>query len=803
MQETGTISGRVTDDTGEPIPLANVLIEGTTIGAAGNITGSYVISRVPPGTHNVRASAVGFRSQTHAVTVRPGETVTQNFTLATDILRMDAIVVSGTPGGVGVRKRDASFAITTVEASDIVQFSPASTANLMELVPGVWSESSGGVAGANIDVRGLPGGGDAPFVTMSINGAPLYGTEMLSFFEQSTIFRVDETVASAEALRGGPNSVFSSGEPGVTMNFNLLRGTDETRARVKYSTSDYNLQRVDAVVSGKLTDGLYYMAGGYAQTSPGVRKAEFNAEKGQQFTTQLTRIFDRGVINAFTRITDDHGQWILPMSLDTDNKLGTFAQLGNATRFRELQINAQGDSAIFDFSKGRGWAGSVSGLNATFDLGTGWTVRDNLSYTKGEANTFGFVPDGSPIRVSSLGVSSVATRGGQTLSGSAWIQNYGHWVVMKDIESFTNDVSLAKVWGEHDITIGFYQAWWSAKDFWTLGNFTPVHNVRNGDFLEAGIGCDSLANNGSNSGCWSYGIRSAGDARVFAFYAAESWKVTPVLRIDLGVRYEKIDLEYILDAGPGYPDGVRDMAISLDDNKWAFTGAVNYDVTEDLGVFGRFSDGFVFPHFDNLRENDQSTNKVRQYEAGVKYAPRKLFSLFGTGYFTNYDAFESLVGGGFTPRRFKTESYGVELDGALFIGDLTVRAIGTIQKTKIKESDNPALVGNSVLRQPDLQIRLAPNYSFPAGDFNANVYAALRLVGKRWADNDNVVELDGYSKIDAGATVSTKTGLSFNIHIDNLTDSDALTEGDPRVLGARNGRPIFGRSMKFSVGYDL
>jgi outer membrane cobalamin receptor len=803
-QNTGTIKGKVTDDQGKALPYTQVLIEGSTMGDAADANGEFEIANVPPGSYTLRTRFIGYTVETAQVTVNAGATVTQDFTLATDILYMDEIVVTGTPGGTGVSKRDASFAITTMEATDIRKFSPSSTANLMELVPGVWAESSGGVAGANIDVRGLPGGGDAPFVTMAINGAPLYGTEMLSFFEQSSIFRIDETVASAEALRGGPNSVFSNGEPGVTMNFNLLRGSDESRARVKYSTSDYNLQRVDAVVSGQLTQGLYYMAGGYAQSSPGVREAQFNAEKGQQFTVQLTKTLDRGVINAFTRVTDDHGQWILPMALNTGNDLGNFAQLGNATRFRELQINAQGDSAIFDFSRGRGWDGSVSGVTADFDLGSGWTVRDNLSYTKGQANTFGFVPDGNPIRVSELGLTGpVTTQGGEALSGSDFIQNYGHWVVVKDLESFTNDISLDKKWEGHNFTIGSYQASWSAADFWTLGNFTPVHNVANGDYLESSITCSDLAAAGSNSGCWSFGLRGAGDARVIAFYAAESWQATPALRFDLGARRERIEIEYTLDTGPGYPDGTRDLAVSINDNQWAFTGAANLDINDDLGVFGRFSDGFVFPHFDNIRENDRSTNKVRQYELGLKYAPAQLFSLFATGYFSNYDAFESLVGGGFDPRRFKTESYGIELDGALYAGDFTLRGIATIQNAEITESDDASIVGNSVQRQPDIQIRLAPNYTIVGDNFNVNIYGGVRMVGKRFSGNDNTVELDSYSKLDAGVTLSTPNGLFFNLHLDNLTDSDALTEGDPRSPTAPNGRPIFGRSVKFSVGYDL
>lgn len=798
----GTIRGQVTDQKGEALSFANVILDGTTMGDASDQGGRYEIVNVPPGTYTLKARLIGYKTVTVQVTLSGDQTVTQDFSLATDILSMDAIVVTGTPGGSGMSKREASFAITTMEATEIRQFSPSSTANLMELVPGVWSESSGGVAGANIDVRGLPGGGDAPFVTMSLNGAPLYGTETLSFFEQSTIFRIDETIAGSEALRGGPNSVFSSGEPGVTMNFNLLRGSDETRSRVKYSTADYSLQRVDAVISGQITPGLYYMAGGYAQTSPGVRDAQFNAEKGQQFTVQLTKVFDRGVINAFTRNTNDYGQWILPMALNTGNDLGNFAQLGNATRFRTLRINAQGDSVAFDFSRGRGWDGSVSGMNADFDLGAGWTVRDNLSYTNGAANTFGFVPNGGAIRVSALGLTSpVRTKGGRQLSGSDWIQNYGHWVVMKDLESFTNDISLSRRWDKHNLTFGSYQASWSADDFWTLGNHVPVHNVANGDFIE-GITAQDVADAGGG-GPWGYGIQSGGDARVIAGYAAESWQAAPDLRVDLAARLERIELEYTLDSGPGYPDGTRDMAVSFNDNQWAFTGAVNYDLTEGLGVFGRVSDGFVFPHFDDIRDGNRNTNNIRQYEGGVKYAPQELFSLFATGYYTKFDAFESLVGGDFDPRKFKTKSYGVELDGALFASGLTVRGIATIQKTEITESDDPTIVGNSILRQPDWQFRLAPNYNFRGDNFNVNVYGALRLVGKRFSGNDNLVELDSFQKFDAGVTVSTKTGLFFNLHGDNLTDSDALTEGDPRNPTAPNGRPIFGRSVKFSVGVDL
>ena len=47
------------------------------------------------------------------------------------------------------------------------------------------------------------------------------------------------------------------------------------------------------------------------------------------------------------------------------------------------------------------------------------------------------------------------------------------------------------------------------------------------------------------------------------------------------------------------------------------------------------------------------------------------------------------------------------------------------------------------------------------------------------------------------------SGLFFQLHGDNLNDSDGITEGDPRDPTAPNGRAIFGTSVRFSVGYDF
>ncbi len=63
--QTGKLAGKVIDArTGEPIVGANVVVEGTTYGAASNPDGFFTIVSVPPGTFRVQASVIGYAPAT-------------------------------------------------------------------------------------------------------------------------------------------------------------------------------------------------------------------------------------------------------------------------------------------------------------------------------------------------------------------------------------------------------------------------------------------------------------------------------------------------------------------------------------------------------------------------------------------------------------------------------------------------------------------------------------------------------------------------------------------------------------------
>ena len=718
---------------------------------------------------------------------------------------VEQIIVTGTASGTAIRKVDASYASTSLSAEDILKLAPKSTAELFRAVPGVWAESSGGVSGANVFVRGFPGGGDAPFLTVQLQGVGLYTPPSVSFLENSTLFRVDETIEFMDALRGGPASVLSNGQPGLTTNFLLKEGSEVTEGTFKYTTSDYGLQRIDAVLSGALDEDFYYMIGGYVQQSSGVRDAGFTSEKGNQFTINLTKELDNGKINLYTRITDDHGTWYTPSPLinGVDN---SFVHMGTLNRQATINYGPEDDSTseTFDFGEGRGWDGSVSGGSINLELGDGWTFVDRFSFTKGEADTLGLVTNGDPVALSSVADSGDSATGavtGDTYAGTTAVQQLGRWVVRKDIESFTNDVALTKTTDTIKASVGLFSSSYSSNDWWSLGNHA-YHVVQSGGEALAGIEC-----NDSVAGCgWNYDINSTGDGKTTALYAALDYQFSDDLSADIGIRNENHQIEYSVDEGL---DGIVSKSVQYDESDVAYTLGVNWQFEKDSGIFSRYSEGSKMPYFDDFRDNFGSYSNgndlisdVVQFELGYKLAASN-YNVYATGFYNEVESSQTPIPGG-ASNLFATEAKGIEFDAAYFTDNgLAISLNATIQDTQVVESADATLIGKEAQRQPGFQLRVTPSYIFEMDKFYATVYGTLSVVDDRFADAGNTVVLDGYQSLDIGLTMVNDNGLNMNLAIQNLTDEDALTEGDPRNPTAPNGRFILPRTVTFSVGYSF
>ena len=81
-----SVTGLVTDADTNPLNGANVVVEGTDLGAVGSETGFYSI-KVSPGTYTVTATFIGYSSQSQEV-VMGEEDVKVDFALTLSLIHI-------------------------------------------------------------------------------------------------------------------------------------------------------------------------------------------------------------------------------------------------------------------------------------------------------------------------------------------------------------------------------------------------------------------------------------------------------------------------------------------------------------------------------------------------------------------------------------------------------------------------------------------------------------------------------------------------------------------------------------------
>jgi outer membrane receptor protein involved in Fe transport len=756
----------------------------------------------------------------------------------------DDIIVVGTAGG-GVRRQDAAFAVTALDNDAIERAAPSSTADLLRTIPGVMAESSGGQNGANIFVRGYPSGGDAQFVTFQIGGVPVYPPPTLSFLENSQVIRLDETVQRVEAVRGGTGSLFSSGQPGLTVNVVQREGGQDFAGLAKISATDFGEVRGDGWVSGPLGPNTTFMVGGFYARSHGIRDPQFTADKGGQITANIRHDFDgdRGSILVYGRYLNDFGQWLLPIPIIQNGRKITefpgFDAGTGALASRDTRVTTINNGRRIDLADGRGAKLFNTGLTFDYEVLDGLRVRERLSYLNGDADTTGLVPQTAPQTAASYAAgltpggtiaSLTFVNGGGAVSPDTQIMRAGVWQVRKDIESFVNDFALEWKAGTNTLTGGVYYADYSSHDDWVLGNGLLLTAEQNARRLNMTLTDGRIVTRDGFAQGATFNVNARYTGKDYAFYAVDELQVTPELRLDGGIRYQRHKVNGRLENNTNgvdtdnnpltlYNNGTAVLNGTFRDIRyrhgaWSWTAGANYDFTPEVGAFARYSVGRSFPQFDNLRENLTITARVETYEGGLKVST-PVVSAYLTLFHNKFDGLATtrILNGVPTPEVGGAKATGVELEGAVrpFEG-FTLAFAGTYLDATYQDYftgggafDN---TGNRVQRQPKWGWRVTPSYEVNIGDLKPSFFATLQYTGDRFSDPENRQLLPHFYQLDAGVSLDVSERWRFQVTANNLTNEIGLTEGNVRAIGSQGqgailARPILGRSFRFSAAYNF
>ncbi len=625
-----------------------------------------------------------------------------------------------TASAQAVKKLDASYNIVSASLQDIAMTNPAAASDVYKLSPGVWPENSGGQTGVNIDVAGFPnGGGDSPYFTTMIQGSPVYGSPFLSFMDNSSFIRLDDTVERVELVQGGTSAIFGPGQVGATANFILRTGKDQSEGSVGVTYGSEGLYRVDLFQGGKLADGWYGSIGGFYRTDEGVRNPQYLSDIGGQLTATLKHDLDNGSVMFWVRTLHDHNAWVADFPYTVQNgNVSTypgFNQLNSTYNSKALQNFQIPNPACNcfendDIGDGRGGDLSYFGSELKEAFGNGWSISNNFLFDGGYVNTHAMINNGNPQTLSAymatltlpgaLPLANVQAtfENGQAVDPNQSIVTQQVWEVLKKLTSITDEFRAIKDFGNgNTLTGGLYINHYTMNDNWSLGSNVLITNQPNAQAIiltgnSGGNIYQVTSPQGIVSANGGYQILQDGTATQFAAYLSDSWKIDRWL-LDASARLAHISLsqetsnlspvqmgtQYDLwDNAVELPNGTYSPA-SSNNTMPSFSVGANYEFSDNMSAYVRVNNGHTFDVFDDVRCNVYNGSNgcpshtpmasIQNYEVGFKvqnrwtYIDASVYEKDFTGLaYQPVDVNHVILG---PPSSYGTTSLGLRLDGSV------------------------------------------------------------------------------------------------------------------------------------------
>ncbi len=162
-----TITGTVTDDVGEPLIGASLLVKGSTTGTVTDIDGSYSID-IPTGDQVLEVSYTGYTTKE----VSTSASNILDITLS-EGLELTEVVVTGL--GIKREKKALGYAVSSVDGADVQNRPESDVARLLSgKAAGVQITAAGGASGSatNVTIRGLSSFSGSNQALFIVDGIP-------------------------------------------------------------------------------------------------------------------------------------------------------------------------------------------------------------------------------------------------------------------------------------------------------------------------------------------------------------------------------------------------------------------------------------------------------------------------------------------------------------------------------------------------------------------------------------------------------------------------------------------------------
>jgi len=303
FSQTGRISGMVTDQqTGEPLIGANVIVVGTSLGAASDVKGEYLITNLSAGQYSVKASYIGYQDVTNnEVLVTTGLTTRLNFGLqATGFQTKEVVIVSQRP----LIEKTSTNALRRFGPEDMENLGLRTLAAIVQIQPGIVTQNGlTYIRGSRSEETGYTVEGADVKNILNRNGGSLV-TVTPAALEEVLVQAGGYTAEFGNANAGIISSEFKTGANqykfsfmAVTDNFGNYPGK-KFLGTYSYGYSDYVVTASGPVFTDKLK---FFISGENAFNRDTPKFFDANPETFSDGAKLAdTKVFDTGVYGGST-----------------------------------------------------------------------------------------------------------------------------------------------------------------------------------------------------------------------------------------------------------------------------------------------------------------------------------------------------------------------------------------------------------------------------------------------------------------------------------------------------------------------
>ncbi len=288
---TGKLKGTIKDaDSGELLIGANIMLEGTSMGAASDENGEYFIINIPPGKYNIIVSYISYQKQKITdVEISTDRTTQQDILLSSVAITTAEVIISG--------KREA---IETDRTNTAAYISSEQISNLpVQEVSDIIQLQSGVVKGANgaLHIRGGRSGEinymiDGVSVTDQYRGGSSIGLEN-NWVQELQVISGTFNAEYGQAQSGVINIVTKEGSKKFNGSASIAVGDYvSSRNDVFMNIDDINLNEIDASIN--LNGPIPFIPNSSYYTS-----FRYNDKEGWLYGQRRTRIEDTVPIQAY------------------------------------------------------------------------------------------------------------------------------------------------------------------------------------------------------------------------------------------------------------------------------------------------------------------------------------------------------------------------------------------------------------------------------------------------------------------------------------------------------------------------